>query len=52
MSEPAQKCPINVILKQNLNLIPKLIIAFNMAYSCCCGLSGNIDLQISSKKVL
>ena len=48
MCEPAQKCENNAILKQKSTL--KLFNTFKMAYSCCFGLSGN--LEFPSKKVL
>ena len=41
MSEPAQKCVNNSI--SNQNYAQKLFIAFKMAYSCRCGLRGNLD---------
>ena len=41
MSEPVQKCVNNAI--SNQNYAQKLFIAFKMAYSCCCGLRGNLD---------
>ena len=50
ISEPALKCENNAIFKQNYTL--KQIIAFEMVYSCCFGLRGNLEFQISSKKVI
>ena len=41
MSDPAQKCENNAIIKQIYAL--KLFIAFKMAYSCCFGLRGHLD---------
>ena len=41
MSDPAQKCENNAIIKQIYAL--KLFIAFKMAYSCCFGLRGILD---------
>ena len=49
MSEPAQKCYNNAILKQNNPL--KLFIAFKMAYSCSFSWGGNLDfLEFLQKK--
>ena len=41
MSEPAQKCENNVIIKQNYT--PELLIVLKMTYSCFFGLMGNPD---------
>ena len=41
MSEPAQKCENNAIIKQNYT--PELLIVLKMAYSCFFGLRGNLD---------
>ena len=41
MSEPALKCENNAIFKQIYTL--KLLIAFEMAYSCCFSSGGNLD---------
>ena len=37
----SQKCENNAILKQSYTL--KLFIVFNMVYSCCFSLGGNLD---------
>ena len=42
MSEPAQKFENNEAIS-NQNYGQKLFIAFKMAYSCCCGLRGNLN---------
>ena len=39
---------MNAIFKQNYT--PELFIAFEILYSCCFGLRGKLDFQISSKK--
>ena len=41
MTERAQICENNSIFKQNY--AQKLFIAFQMAYSCCFCLRGNLD---------
>ena len=41
MFEPALKCQHNAIFRQNYSL--KLFITFEMAYSCCLSLGGNLD---------
>ena len=41
MPEPAQKCENYRIYNQNY--AQKLFIAFEMAYSCCFGLRGNLN---------
>ena len=41
LSETAQKCENDAIFKQNFTL--ELYIAFNMAFSCCFSLGGNLD---------
>ena len=41
MSESALKCENNAIFKQNY--AQKLFISFKISYSCCFGLSGNLE---------
>ena len=51
MSEPAQKFENNEAIS-NQNYGQKLFIAFKMAYSCCCGLRGNLNFpDFFQKKV-
>ena len=50
MSEPVQKCVNNAI--SNQNYAQKLFTAFKTAYSCCCGLRGNLDLLLKNKSLL
>ena len=49
MLEPALKCENNAIFKQIYNI--EQLIAFDMAYSCCFSLGGNLDfLEFLQKK--
>ena len=50
MSEPAQKCENNAIIKQNYT--PELLIVLKMAYSCFFGLRGNLDFPDFLQKKL
>ena len=50
MSEPALKCENNAIFNQNYTL--KLVITFNMTYSCCFSLRGNLNFPDFLKKYI